>query len=265
MSKDEMVITFDGKIWSKSELLEKMSDNEFYYGYLGKNVLSSSSIKELLKSPRAYKNSIEHKQKDNDACMFGRLIHEQILEEGVDYEWNVIAANDKRSKAWKDAVKEGKPNTILERDYNSCMSVVQAYKSNKNTRDLLDDYDTEVSDIVTIKGIPFRVKYDAIRKDRLVIRDLKTTGDINKFNKWTCMSYGYDCQVYIYCEAAGIPYSDFEFVVIDKITKVSGIYSVSQDFYESGKRKVHEAIETYKRYFRDREQEVNDYIIKGEL
>ena len=38
----------DGTVGDKTELLEKMNDDEFYYGYLYKAALSSSSLKILL-------------------------------------------------------------------------------------------------------------------------------------------------------------------------------------------------------------------------
>ena len=41
----------DGKTYKRDEILEKMNDDSFYYGYLGKAALSSSTIKLLLDSP----------------------------------------------------------------------------------------------------------------------------------------------------------------------------------------------------------------------
>ena len=47
-----MITLLNGETFSEKYLLEKMKDDEFYYGYLGKNALSSSSIKLLLDSPK---------------------------------------------------------------------------------------------------------------------------------------------------------------------------------------------------------------------
>ena len=265
MSSNDIITTFDGQMWTVEELLDKMLDDNFYYGYLGKNMLSSSSVKDLLKSPNEYRKSINSESKDNDAFMFGRLIHQQILEPYVDYEWNIIEAKDKRSKAWKDAVKEDIPNTILKRDYEACMRVVKAFYSNSNTKDLLEDYDSEKPSVGLIEGVPFRAKADAIHFLGEDIIDLKTTSDIHKFNKWTCSSYGYDCQVFIYCELFNVHWSNFKFLAIDKVTHTVGLYDVSESFYESGKEKTLKAIEVYKKYFMNREEEVKDFIINGEL
>jgi len=257
--------TLDNKEWEVSTLEEKMIQDEFYYGYMGRNSLSSSSVKKLLESPRAYLDSISKQQEDIDAFKFGRLIHEQLLEPDVNYHWNVVEAKDKRSKAWKDAVKENIPNTILERDYNYCMNVVQNVKDNDSAFSELFLMDTEVPKVGLIDGVPFRAKADAISMDRDKIVDLKTTGDISKFNKWTAMSYGYDCQVYIYCTLFDVDYSDFRFLVVDKNTGVCGKFDVSEAFYNSGAEKVHRAIDMYKQYFIDNTKDVKNYLIHGEL
>lgn len=256
----ETIITFDGTMWDRSELIFRMVDDNFYYDYMGKNSLSSSSVKDLLKSPRDYANSIKFKQEDNDAFKFGRLVHQGILEPHKDFDWNVIEAKDKRSKAWKDAVKEDIPNTILDRDYNKAQSLIKSYNSNINTSSLLSEYDTEVPSVVFIDDVLFRVKADAIHVNRTDIIDLKTTADLSKFNKWTAMSYGYDCQAYIYCMAFGLSYADYRFIAADKITRQFGLFEISEEFFYSGMRKTHEAIDVYKKYFLNREERVDDFL-----
>ena len=56
---NDKVTTFDGKEWLIKDLEEKAIDDSFYYGYLAKNVLSSSSVKLLNKSPKDYKDMLE--------------------------------------------------------------------------------------------------------------------------------------------------------------------------------------------------------------
>ena len=46
----------DGRNYSKKELLKKMVDDTFYYGELNKLALSSSAIKQLMDSPKTYRN-----------------------------------------------------------------------------------------------------------------------------------------------------------------------------------------------------------------
>ncbi len=42
----------DGKFYDEKELLSKMLDDDFYYGFMHKWAFSSSSIKLLLDSPK---------------------------------------------------------------------------------------------------------------------------------------------------------------------------------------------------------------------
>ena len=58
-SMSETITTFDGVVHDKEEIIEKMYDDDFYYGYLGKQALSSSSLKKLLSSPNEYLRSLE--------------------------------------------------------------------------------------------------------------------------------------------------------------------------------------------------------------
>jgi len=56
--------TFDNKIWDKQELIDNMYNDEFYYGYLGKQALSSSSLKMVLSSPKTYKYVTKYGQSE---------------------------------------------------------------------------------------------------------------------------------------------------------------------------------------------------------
>ena len=76
----------DGTSHDKNELLEKMMDDSFYYGYLAKAALSSSALKKLLQSPKAYKSSLEQSQEETKALREGKLIHLLLLDlEKQDY------------------------------------------------------------------------------------------------------------------------------------------------------------------------------------
>jgi len=55
---NEQITLLDGKSWKIKEIISKMYDDSFYYGYLGKTALSSSSAKKLLDSPKSYLNSL---------------------------------------------------------------------------------------------------------------------------------------------------------------------------------------------------------------
>ena len=44
----EEIKLLNDEIFKKEDILKKMMDDDFYYGYLGKNALSSSSCKSLI-------------------------------------------------------------------------------------------------------------------------------------------------------------------------------------------------------------------------
>ena len=75
----ETIKLLDGTVFDKDILLEKMDDDSFYYGELGRKALSSSAIKSLLDSPKEYNRSLYYSS-DNPAFRMGRLIHLMALE-----------------------------------------------------------------------------------------------------------------------------------------------------------------------------------------
>ena len=52
------LVLLDGSVVDKQTAEMEAEKDNYYYGYLGKTALSSSSVKELYKSPKAYYNSI---------------------------------------------------------------------------------------------------------------------------------------------------------------------------------------------------------------
>jgi len=50
----------DNKYYDKAELLKRMEDDTFYYGELNTLALSSSSLKQLLSSPKTYNFSLKY-------------------------------------------------------------------------------------------------------------------------------------------------------------------------------------------------------------
>ena len=105
----------DYKTWNKEELLEKMYDDTFYYGYLGKAALSSSSVKLLNDSPKKYKYNTEYGNIETQALRNGRLFHLSILEPQKFEQLNFVDVQSKNSKKYKDAkIELGEVYTIKE-------------------------------------------------------------------------------------------------------------------------------------------------------
>ena len=56
----DLIGLLNGEYVKRKETLDQMQNDDYYYGYLGKNALSSSSVKLLLDSPKKYKYVTEY-------------------------------------------------------------------------------------------------------------------------------------------------------------------------------------------------------------
>ena len=249
----------NGEIFKHDEILELMKDDEFYYGYLGKAALSSSSIKLLLDSPKKYKYVTEYGSQESNALDAGWLFHTCILEPDVFEKQIFVDVQSKNTKAYKLAKEEhGKVYTIKQK--NDAERLADAFLRNEHALQLITDCEFEVPAIGIIQGYPFRGKADVLGKGLV---DLKTTSDLKAF-PYSARKYGYDVQVYLYSELFNKPYEEFKFVAIDKGSLDIGIYDVSEEFYLQGKAKVTKALETFETFFING-ADIDSYCIKGTL
>ena len=56
-----------------------------------------------------------------------------------------------------------------------------------------------------------------------------------------------------------------KFFVIDKKSGDLGIWDVEESFYNSGRDKVEYGLRIFQKYFVDRSEEINEYVITGTL
>ena len=252
------ITTLDGKFWNKQELLDNMMDDDFYYGYLGSNVLSSSSCSKLLDSPKKYQDSLNQRSGEVQALRDGWLFHCKILEPEKWKDLHFVDVASKNSKVYKEALTtHDKVYTMKERWNAEDLSEVVL--GNSKCVDMLRRARTEVPAVGEIFDIPFRAKADILGGDYIV--DLKTTsGDLQKF-KWSAQKWNYDMQMYIYCTLFDISYKNFTFVVVDKFSKALGIFECSKDFHESGKHKTLQAIRIYKDFFIEKKKSVKEFYL----
>jgi len=265
-SKDrvEKIQLLDGSVWNKEELLKKMYDDSFYYGELNKHALSSSAIKYLIDSPKSYARSLNYNS-DSSAFKAGRLIHLAALEpEKVDTLCHVVEVQSAVTKKYKDKVQEiGDDRYVFTRkEYDKAMYTVDALLQNNIWQELTRGAKFEQPGFDILDGFPFRAKADILGDS--YVADLKTTSDLKAF-PWSAKKYGYDVQVYIYCNIFNVEYKDFYFFAIDKSSGDLGFYDVSETFYNSGKDKVLKALERFKDYFVDQTENLNEYVIRGTL
>lgn len=257
------IVTLDGKFWDKDSILKQMDNDEFYYEYLGKNALSSSSVKLLNKSPKAYAKSLRFANKRTSAMTAGWLLHLAVFEPEKFGHLNWVDASTRNTKLYKEAFADN-PMTFLRKEYEDTMRMSDAIYSSYAAEMLIKGLDYEKPAIGEIDGIPFRAKADAIGANGIV--DLKTTTGLAEGSfPYNARKYGYASQVYIYCNLFGIDYKDFKFLCICKDTKDIAVYNVSEEFYFQGEKLVDDAISTYREWFSEGSENINEYIIKGIL
>lgn len=255
------ITLLDGTVWDKAELTEKMNDDEFYYGYLSKAALSSSSLKLLLDSPKTYRNVTEYGNPESQALRDGWLFHTAILEPEVFSSQIFVDVQSKNTKAYKEA-KEQHDKVFTMTEKNDAERIADAFLRNTKAVELIRDCQFEVPVIGEIMGLPFRGKADVLGKNRIV--DLKTTTDLKASFPYSAKKYSYDMQCYLYSNLFGIDYKDFVFLAIDKRSLDIGVYYCSEEFYYSGEQKVQHAIDIYDSYFLQ-ETDLDQYYIEGIL
>lgn len=255
-----MIQLLNGEKWDKQELLAKMQDDIFYYGHLGKHALSSSSIKLLQTSPKKYHYVTQYGQSESQALRDGWLFHTSILEPDVFNSQVLVDVQSKNTKKYKEALAEhGKVFTAKEK--SDAERLADAFFKNEQALQLITDCEFEVPAVGNIDGLPFRGKADILGNHGIV--DLKSTTDIRAF-PYSAKKYGYDIQVYVYCQLFNIPYTEFKFIALDKGTLDIAIYDVSEEFYLEGERKTLESIDRYNTFFVDN-ADLNSYTLRGTL
>jgi hypothetical protein len=250
----------DGKEWDKQELLDNMMSDEFYYGYLSKAALSSSSAKMLIGSPKTYTYVTKYGSPESQALRDGWLFHTAILEPEVFDSQVFVDVESKNSKAYKLA-KEKHGKVFTKKEKRDAERMADAFYKNETAKSYLIKSEFEVPAIGEVMGFPFRGKADILGEGRIC--DLKSTQDLASF-PYSAKKYSYDMQCYLYCNLFNIEPKDFTFIAIAKGSLDIGIYHCSDDFYFSGEQKTEKAIQTYKTFFIDG-VDIDGYYLEGIL
>jgi len=254
----ETIKLLNGEEFTKQELLSKMDNDEFYYGYLGQHALSSSSCKKLLQSPYAYHKSLTEKQQNVQALRDGQLIHLMVLEPHK-VEYLTFTDGTKASKEYKLAVEEvGTHNVFTNSEYYKAKKIAERVRNQSDIKAMLDGAEYEIPEIGYYNGLPFRGKVDILKGG--VVIDLKTTSDLSSFER-SANFFSYDLQAALYLELFNA--FEFEFIVVDKNTLDVGIYKCSERFIDSGKRKLDIATQNYQDYLNT--PNIDNYVHRGTL
>ena len=230
----------------KDEIIERLRNDEDYYGDYGNKFLSNSHIGKLLKNPM----SLYDKTPDNPNFKVGGYFHTAILEPDKLKSFKIIDASTRNTKKYKEI--SGGEICLLQHEVDMIEVMVEKMMANDICRDLiqpvLGNVQYEEPGIVRLYDNMWKGKADIINHDEKLIIDLKTTGDIEKF-RWSASKFNYDSQAYIYRHLFGY---DMLFIAIDKNTHQIGLFDCSPKFYKSGKEKVEKASEVFDLFYKDK-------------
>ena len=236
------------------KIIEKLKQDEHYYGDYGKQFLSNSDISILLKNPKLLR---ETKPKST-AMVIGGYFHTAILEPNKLKSFRIIESSTRNTKKYKE-MSEGEI-CLLQHEVDKIELMQEAVMDNSICRGLIQG-DFEVPAVTELFGNKWKGKADIINHDEKLIIDLKTTSDIDKF-RWSASKFNYDSQAYIYSNLFGY---EMLFMVIDKETLRIGLFDCSPDFYKTGEEKVRKATDAYNLFYKTEDFDSKQYLITKTL
>ena len=242
---------------NKKEILDKLRNDEDYYGAFGKNYLSNSDISTLFSNPLTLGKPMENRP----AFMVGGYFHTAILEPDKLKKFKIIEATTRNTKLYKEI--SGGEICLLQHEVDQLELMIDKMLSNNVCKALIraDDVEYEVPGIGELEGKMWKGKADIINHSDKLIIDLKTTADIVKF-PYSAKKYNYDSQAYIYQKLFGY---EMVFMVIDKSTHQIGLFDCSPQFIQNGKDKVERAVAEYKLFFESEDFDPQQYFINKTL
>ena len=241
----------------KETILQKLKIDEHYYGTFGNQYLSNSNISTLMNNPL----QLGAPSKQNPNFLVGGYFHTAILEPEKLASFKIVEATSRNTKAYKEIT--GGEMCLLQSEADNTNLMVDKLMANDICADLIrgSNVEYETPNIKEIEGATWKGKADIINHDEKLVIDLKTTGDIDRF-QWSAKKFNYDSQAYIYSQLFGY---EMLFIVIDKKTHQIGMFDCSPKFYETGKDKVKKAVEVYDLFYKTDDFDPSQYFINKTL
>jgi hypothetical protein len=245
------------KQMDKKQTLEKLKNDEDYYGEFGNQFLSNSHINKLLKDPlNVFKPS-----EPSPAFLVGGYFHTCILEPDKINKYKVVKSSTRNTKEYKDV--SGGELCLLQKEVDVIELMKDKLMANDICKDLitLGNVEYEAPGVGELFDNMWKGKADIVNHDEKLVIDLKTTSDIDKF-QWSASKFNYDSQAYIYSKLFGY---EMLFIVVDKNTHTIGMFDCSPDFYKRGEDKVRKASEAYDLFYKTKDFDPKQFFISKTL
>ena len=242
---------------NKNEILKNLDNDELYYGDYGKQFLSNSDIRSLIRDPLSFKKPIV----GNPNLVKGGYFHTLVLEPDKLEQYKIIEAASRNSKIYKDL--SGGEMCLLQKEADELQVLRDKLMANNVCKDLIQDIDVEyeVPGLIQLEDEWWKLKADIKNNTEKLVIDLKTTSNIDKF-AYSAKEYNYDSQAYIYSSYFNM---DMIFIVVDKISGKIGIFDCSSSFLERGKEKVEKAVDQYRLFYKNNDFDPAQYLVTKTL
>lgn len=241
----------------KNKVLQKLKDDNDYYGEFGKTFLSNSNIYDLIHDPASYLKP----SKESVAFLYGKAFHELMMFGDTKHN-NFVDASTRSTKIYKESIQSQQEEVLLlKKEYDEVVDLVNIGKNHKIIKPILNDenalFEEPNVSMLTENNLLWKCKADIVTDS--AVYDIKTTSNIKSFKKSSFM-YNYDSQAYIY---STMFQKEMVFLVFCKSTGVIGRFDVTPETYQSGMLKVKEAEQAYLDYFVLKTKKVKDHFIDG--
>tara|TARA_R110000824_G_scaffold131815_1_gene294080 strand:+ start:77 stop:808 length:732 start_codon:yes stop_codon:yes gene_type:complete len=242
---------------TEAKIIERLRNDEDYYGKFGKQYMSNSDIGTLLKDPLSLGISLTK----TVPMLIGGYFHTAVLEPDKLHQFTIIEASTRNTKKYKEI--SGGEMCLLQHEVDMINVMSEKLLANNVIKDLIQNSNNEYEKpgLTKLNDLTWKGKADILNHDDKLIIDLKTTNDIDAF-KYSAKKYNYDSQAYIYSKIFGY---EFLFIAIDKNTHKIGLFDCSTEFYQRGEDKVAKACEIYDLFYNNDNFDKNQYFINNTL
>ena len=148
------------------DVLEKLKDDNHYYGEFGRQFLSNSDIITLLNDPKNFREEKDYTK----AMLIGRYFHTAMLEPDKlsSEEFFTIDASSRNTKKYKDEITEfNRPLMMLLKERLQINKAIYTMKNNLEFYDAIydDENEFEVPATQEVMGVMWKGKADIVTPD----------------------------------------------------------------------------------------------------
>lgn len=249
----------------RPKLIQNLSANDYH---ADKTAVSSSQLRRILKSPKAFKYGLEAPREETDAMRIGTLVHLAILEPDEYFSRVVVmpeftgqtkdgresknSADAKaRRQAWIDEMTAENKIISTEEERAQVLSIQKCVNDHEDVRTLLSAGAAESSLFFAHEhtGVLNKIRPDFINQNYGALVDIKTTQDCSpsSFSR-SIWQYRYDFQLAMYGYGLKQCLGDFPqvyaFIAIEKNAPYEcAVYAADEQMIRTGLESYHRAMD----------------------